>query len=739
MDKYEYKVKLTEIEKRVEEKDFAGAADIADGIDWRRVKSASTLMNIAEIYKTLERYEDSYDLLIMAYERSPYSRRVLKQLIELIVKMGDFDEALDLYEEYLELAPNDPNRFLLKYQIFRSRGDRVMDLIPLLEEYKSHEYEEEWSYELAGLYEEAGMLDRCIEECDELILWFSEGEYVQKALKLKSKYQELTAAQQEKLERCKEDCCQEIPEELKETEVEVSTVNVGKYSTIDLQAALAEDMSAIFEEAGVLLEEKSEPEKEPTKEFVMDQKEDLILQKETAKESEQEISEEPETSETEAVLEKPEPSMEEESLEPEEVVEPEEVLEEEPLEEETLEEIMANWETMKNVSISEKASVGKGKRPTVLFETSEISSVLEGVIPRTALDTEQSLGVIAEEPEEPEEMEDDLPLDLEAVLEESLEALDHMDTSKEQEPEVSAEPEAAAEPEIVKEAEKAETAEEAFEEASPMIRDLEKALEGEVENFGEHVKCLTEEQENLFAYFVSVQGMQKQLEKLLSEDKQYAKRTDSAEGNLVITGARGNGKTTLAIDIVKAFQKQRREKGGKLAKISAEVMNKKVPSEVLRKLGGGTLIIERAGDLKKAAADQLSLAMEEQTNGLLVILEDEAKEIERLFLENPEFSEKFNRMIEIPEFNNDELVEFGKSYARERDYYFEEMAVLALYDRIGIRQTSDHVVNVTEVKEMIDQAIAHAEKKNKKWFVRLTKKRVDEFGNQILLEEDFEQ
>jgi len=249
---------------------------------------------------------------------------------------------------------------------------------------------------------------------------------------------------------------------------------------------------------------------------------------------------------------------------------------------------------------------------------------------------------------------------------------------------------------------------------------------------------MTEEQEKIFAYFTSVEGMKKQLVNLLVEDAIYATQEDSRTGNLIITGHPGNGKTTLAIDIVKAFQKQRKTKGGKLAKVTGDGFNKKNPEDVVKKLGGGALIIERAGSMSAETVESLCNVMEGLTGGLLVILEDDAAEITALLEKNQRFAVKFNRSVDIPIFSNDELVAFGKSYAEEQEYYFDEMAVLALYDCIGVRQTSDHVVNITEVKEFVDDAIAHADKKSKGLFARLSKKRIDEDGNKLLLEEDFD-
>ena len=844
MDKYEYKVKLAQIEKLVAKKDFVTAAKIADGIDWRKVKSVTTLNMIADVYEANDRLEDCYEILNMVYDRSPIGRRVVYHMTEVATKMHDFEEAIDLYKEFVKIAPHDLGKYILKYQIYRERGSSVTDQITILEEYKSYEYDERWAYELACLYEEAGMIDRCIEECDELILWFSEGEYVAKAMELKMKYQELTASQQEKYEHRFDYLEQEAADEVEETEEEnalevseelqavaeavresveeaaqepeeeddtphVSVINTNKFSTMNLQEELAKGLQMILAQVEEeTAEEDSVEEETPAVEETVEEstqefipvKEVIIPRTPVAEEplveemSEEEPVVEETTVEEPAVEEVPaeEPVVKEKALsetaelkteilkyaavpqEPkmEQLLRTEEdgqislaigeenVLEKQITGQMTIEEILEAWEEKKRQAKEKIEKAGESKKNAVLFETGEITSLLEDFIPRTPkedepAEAEEAETIVSEEPEaeevpeipveeesveEPvveeieEELEDDLPQDIDFA-----DALEAALTEPQEEPEKEETvDETSVAEELPVEIPEAEEKPAVGQHTASMLDAIERALAMEIAPVETSGKHLTEEQEKIFAYFTSVSGMKKQLVTLLSEDSAYAGREDSLIGNLVITGHPGNGKTTLAIDIVKAFQKQRKVKGGKLAKVTGDGLNKKEPAEVVKKLGGGALIIERAGSMNDDTVEKLSVVMEGETGGLLVILEDDSKEISSLMRKNAGFANKFNRSIDIPIFSNDELVAFGKSYAEEQEYYFDEMAVLALYDCIGVRQTSDHVVNVTEVKEFVDDAIAHAEKKSKWLFARLSKKRIDEEGNKLLLEEDFD-
>lgn len=864
MDKYEYGIKLEQIEKLIAKKDFVTAAKIADGIDWRREKSVETLFMIADIYEETERLEDCYEILNMVYDRSATGRRAVYRLTQIATKRHDFEEAIELYKEYAEIAPNDLSRYLLKYQICRESGASAEEQIRILEEYIRNEYDEKWAYELACLYEEAGRFPQCIETCDRLILWFGEGEYVKKALELKMKYQDLTAAQQAKYEKClkqqEEELLQqetEAEDQLQEehgemetvTETEdgaddtpqISVINTNKFSTLNLQEELAKGVRGIFEQETKGTEAETEqtfdeaqrieaeseenveePENEETasEETVRDTENAETVPEENIKDTENvEIDTEETTSEeekVETVLEETiseiETGIEEkiygfegtegntsfETVAEKEVSadNPENQLDLNVSDEEflnkritgslTIGEIVAAWEAKKHMAKELEETMPKEQgKPAVSVETGEISSLLEDFIPSTPKETKRE--ELFEEQEEPlEELAEERSTDSDEEKAEDLEELPEIDLSfleEEKTEEATETKDLKEEPETIKVVfeeelfeqaedtegieddlpEDIEDAELIFEEESlllpeedpekkeesedeetisqntaAMLDAIEKALAQEISQTETSKKHLTEEQEKIFTYFMMVSGMKKQLLKLLEEDKAYAGKTDSSEGNLIITGHPGNGKTTLAIDIVRAFQKQRHAGKGKIAKVTGDKMNRKEIAEVIQKSCGGALIIERAGGMNAVTVEKLLMAMENETGGLLVILEDSKEEIDRMISEKPGIAQKFNRSVNIPIFSNNELVSFGKAYAEENEYYFDELAVLALYDCIGVRQTSDHVVNVAEVKEILDEAMAHADKKSRGFFARLSKKRIDEYGHKLLLEEDFE-
>ena len=835
MDKYEYRLKAEQIEKLAKKKDYKTAAKIADTIDWRRVKNLSMLYIVAEIYEMQERYEDCMEILNIAYDRAPVGRMLLYKMTETATRMHNFEEAISLYREFVKLAPHDQSRYVLKYQIYKERGSKIDDQIKILREYKAHEYQEQWAYELAECYAKAGMAEECVRECDELILWFSEGEYVAKAMELKMQYEPLTAAQQAKYDRM---LGKSGAADIREDDFEeqgVPTYNTDKFSTVNLQAELAANLGELLQEdEGIQIPDLGFPELSIETVGEVNQKASPAVKTAPAEEAEPPAKEEPveaitlealeipglsagtagevkeesitlealeipefsagtadEENEEEAsaaeaapvkkeepavveepvgaitleeleipgleVTEKPEPEI---SLEPLSIPEPEISLEplpeleleysepeaepgvDEPAEDaaesgqKTIEDVLAEWENKKaeaEAKIEAEAGQVQARRQKVKQETAELMKLITGGTGELPQDVKELLAEIDEESrkkEAPEEEELPLP-EIEPTLEEegiSLEELKIPDETTPRMPEPDEE-------EMVRPKKPKVSGDTA---AMNMIQELERSLATEVSEMAVNAGHLTREQARLFAYFTSVKGMSGQLAELFKGNVRPNRRNSSG-GNLVITGKRGNGKTTLAIDIVKALQKQNRIEGKKLAKISGKNLNTKDIQEVLGKVKGGALIIENAGALSDSALVGLSLAMEGDTGGLLIILEDSAEAIRKIFYRNKNLASKFDHTIDIPVFTNDELIAFAKSYALELNCTFDEFGVLALYDKIGCRQTLDHMVSVAEVKDIVDGAINHAEKRNVRHiFEKITKKNVDEFGNRILREEDFE-
>lgn len=818
MDKYEFQIKTEQLEKQLDRKNYETAAKIADSIDWRKVRNVGLLMEVAEAYEYTERFEDCYEILNIAYDCAPIGRMIVYKMAEVAVRMEDYNEAVELYKEFVKIAPHDLGRYVLKYKIYKGRGAALEDQIAILEEYKSREYQEQWAYELAELYYQDGQLSKCVEECDDLILWFSEGEYVRKAMELKRKIQPLTASQEEKYR-------QMVGEE-RARSIEIKTVNMeDKFNTVNLQAALAAGVQDYIEEEkhqeeqaeeltpeepkaeapqadavpqeapevreaqqfedldpDKLLREKKEPS-EPvrpsgflgqtdTGQITFDPDESVVEKQITGQMSIKDVLNtwEEKKRETEAAIAEaakrdearkkererlratgqlPDLNIEVKQTVPEEVLRLIEEIEGrypykvhvDPIERsaaprQTVPEAKAAAEPKPEVTVVEKAepekSVETEKEPQEILEILEAPSEAE-----TEEKSEGSVEIvkepqeileILEAPSEADTKNEQTRTIAEAPMTETEETEPEEQPQTEEETET---PTAEAEPEP--QTEEPEPVE--AESVSPMLDDLEKDLEETVATLPSGQ--LSEEQKKLFAYFTSVRGMNQQLAALLEEDRmRKERREDSLLGNIVITGESGNGKTTLAADIVKALQKQRRIKGAKMAKVPADNLNGKNVSGVIQKLGGGALLIEKAGALKTETAVQLSHAMTRRTGGLLVILEDEKEEIRKLFIRCESLGAKFTRTIDIPVFTNKELVAFGESYALEQECVLDEMAVLALYNRIGNNQTSDHLVNVAEVKEMVDEAIDRGGKKG--LFGKVKKSRLDEFGHTILLEKDFE-
>ena len=816
MDKYEYRLKAEQIEKLVKKKDYQTAVKISDTIDWRRVKNLNMLYIVADLYEAVERYEDCMEILNIAYDRAPVGRMLLYKMTEIATRTHNFEEAIKLYREFVKAAPHDQSRYILKYQIYRERGSSLDDQIKTLKEYKTHEYQEKWAYELASLYDQAGMQEDCVRECDELILWFSEGEYVTKAMELKMKYEPLTPVQQDKYDhRYQTGASVDVGEDdYEETEV---SVNTDKFSTINLQAELAANLDEMLQkdegdidvpDLGLgATEELTIPEveeigPEPVEESVESEPVEKSIEPEEltvpdipaieeiiepepvekSMEPEELMMEElepeelkmeelmPEEIEPEPVVEEIEPEPVVEEIEPEPVVEeiePEPVVEEiepEPVVEEInpepeepqlikqitgrieIDKILQEWDNKKSeteAALKAKEPEEEARKEKVRQETAELVKLISGTSDDIPEDVQQILKDLDEEQKQVNAVvtEDDLPKDIDA-----LDDLDEAEDLTIQELSVPEDIVYAAKPdhEMVESEPKTKPANSNKEKITSetgsmnMIQELEKSLAREVADMTIKEGHLTREQAKIFAYFTAVRGVGEQLASLF-KGQAGASKVNSACGNVVVTGESGNGKTTLAIDIVKALQKLQRVESSRLAKISGKKLNTRDIYETLGKLKGGALIIEKAGGLSDASMMALSLAMEGDTGGLLIILEDQKTEIQRLFHKNSNLASKFEYKVDIPVFTNDELIAFARSYARELGFSYDEFAVLALYDRIGNGQTNDHRVSVAEVKDMVDAAIEHSEKGGvRKLFAKITGKNVDEEGYRLLHEQDFE-
>nr|WP_296963843.1 hypothetical protein [uncultured Mediterraneibacter sp.] len=1059
MDKYEYKLKTEEMLELMEDGEYRKAAAAADLIDWKRVRNAGMLMNVSDIYEKTKEYQKSYDVMNLAYRRSEGSRKVIYKLCSLAIKTKNIDEAIDYYDEFIQIAPKDPNRHILRYQILRAQRAPIEQQIEALEEFKKAEYIEEWAYELAKLYREAGMMTECLEECDDLILWFSEGKYVYKAMELKMQYKPLSPSQQQKYDHRYEKLSsetEEIPDlasylgedEEKDstsegaealgdtrsiglTEQPVmendSTSDVIDTDAVTLEAAEEPDAKVENpEEAGVetaevienvvdepevqsevqpatvetsgdkrtlskdtasipivsknpvkpvkkklgdtmrldealqqLLNPKPEVQAEPGEEVepdMTDLEEDIaaiedvedleiVNQLEEEKKAEEaskervvpsgmkELIPEPETeeelieqaaeeasedvSENAVVIEAEEAEPEEEEVleageaEPEEEdileageAEPEEeeileVEEAEPEEEDILEideaesedltdesedlseveELISETEVVNDEDDSEGAAVREtmdnknNEEPILSPEIQRLIDEIEGVIPEEeeVVDTTVSSEEVLEVEEEPhenmgeladdlrlgedeyedydaydwddaeefaeddilddyeeseddllddyeeseddllddyEESEDDLPDDYEdadddlfgdeegyddldaygyeeddeddevinprdlftaedKISDDDLLGLNSYEEVPNFEDEFSVNPEHSEEPddreipdeddgidimsattplsrkETAKLIATGKTSPLPLDEIADAMSDTGFIVHGRYDletQSGIGTRAgLTDEQKKLFSYFVPVRGMSEQLVDVLEQDKNCTNRKGTSRtGNLLIIGNKGNGKTVLAVDVVKAIQKQRNIRQGKVAIVTGESLNKKRIGDIFRKLYGGALIIEKAGQMNEKTLAKLNKAMEQDTGELLVVLEEQRKPLDRLLSSNREFRRKFTSRLEVPIFINDELVTFGQTYAQENGYRIDEMGILALYSKIDSLQREDHAVTVAEVKEVMDDAIAHSQKASAKKLVkRVFGKNTDASDRILLSEKDF--
>ena len=900
MDKYEYRAKTEQMLAYAEQKSYQKAMSIADTIDWRKVKNTAMLSTVSEIYENAGELGKARDTLFIAYDKAPSSRKVVYRLGIISLKLGHFDEAADCYEEFVKLAPKDPNQYILRYKILKAQKAPVKEQIEALEDFKHSEYVEKWAYELARLYAEAGMTSECLDECDDLILWFSEGTYVYQAMELKMKYKPLTPLQQEKYDhrndgigrkdsskrkpsfrkskerpapnpriadKVRKDVhvtdsidLPDLPEPMTRTHAsepeaesqpktrirstsDISTTISGASLSDALKAGVAVASGAVAPESAsddsqmtgkmkieeilanweatqrenakileksqeeaekekALREKKKEEEEEvlgATKPILSDDIRKLMEQLENGEEpeitdedaedfvddEEDEATESPEDSSKEASdtdEEEPEENDFEEIVDSEEDDESDAVYDEEAEyededdseyddDEEYEDEDDSEYDDDEEYEDEDDSEYDDDEE----YEDEDDSEYDDDEEYEDEDDSEYDDDEEYEDENEDDyqiddELDEDHKEDFDFEKESTLDINDHdsdeddgdfadLDSFEDEEEldssddylDLEFDEKPAPEP-------KKETSKSAPTPDIDEVLEIEEPSEDEItERMGKFdtgfvvqgrydlsatseigLKLgLTEEQKQLFSYFVPIRGVSEQLVEILDNDKRCRNRYGTSRtGNILILGRKGSGKTVLAVDIVKAIQKQRRLKQGKVAIVTGDSLNKKDIGSIIDKLNGGALIIEKASKMNDRTIRELNDMMDEQTGELLFLLEDQKKPLERMFASHREFKRKFTSRLELPVFINDELVTFGQTYAKENGYRIDEMGILALYSRIDMMQREDHAVTVAEVKEIMDEAISHSQKANVKHLVKRVFGRSTDNSDHIILKED---
>ena len=827
LDKYEYKLKLDQMKSLTAEGKYEEAAEIADTINWRKIKNINALVKVGEIYEKVGRYDESKDVLLTAYDKSPIGRMIIYRLAEVAVRTKSFDEAKEYYQEFVEIAPHDNLKYVLKYEISKAQGADIGTLIGILEELKEQEYSEEWAYELAYLYHKAGMSEKCIDACDELILWFGDGPYVERALELKMLYQPLTKQQEDKYRtfRQRHDGVVEVrPEDPLESgeiipePVQIKDVKMSaeRFNTQNLQEELQRSMQEIM----------NATEKEAVND-TMDNIKKLVedipyLQIPSEKEEEPQEEEVYQHIETDEEIDNSLKSNFQEMLVDEDgqmslYMQGGRVAEPQVSGQMSIEDVLAEWEKTKRAAEAALQEAEQRKlesaKARALQEAEELLGRLADVIPmldsgltpKDLLDQKylskdgqpnDSAVSMVTNMNQFLQQEIDRLSDENAQMDEQLAAVgaspvgDYMANTgvaaedaaqnvvaagvqelmaEEELPEIAM-PEALAEADDTMEAgTSAEDVEAAIlaETARQMAKEsVEKEELPEIELPGDldlgkeetaeeilpaiaepeafevpdTISKLSKELREIFTYFVPITGMEEQLCQALTGASQHlAKGATAGTGNMIIQGGSGSGKTVLATSMIKALQKETGKPNGKIGKIEASVLNQKDVAALLKKVAGGCLIIEKAGDLSRETALKLSLLLEQDTSGVLVIIEDTKHGIQKALSRDDGFAAKFSEKINIPIFTSDELVSFAKSYANELGYTIDEMGVLALYNSISNIEHADRETTLTEVKEIVDKAVAHSEKGGlKKAFSIITSRRYDEDDYIILREKDFD-
>lgn len=785
MDKYEYKVRADEIKKLVEAKQYIEAMKVADTIDWQRVKSVMMLTIVSDIYKVNRRYEDSKEALLLAYERHPEGRTIVYSLCELSIKMEEFVQAVEYYKEFVQIAPKDTGRYILQYKLYEAQEVSLEERISVLEEFKKRDYREKWAYELAYLYHRIGLSTRCVEECDELALWFGDGKYVLKAMELKMLHEPLNPLQQVKYDKLsgnknaapyyEEE--QDIDDD--EMDIEVKTMDMGKYNTINLQKELAESMRELMLDGGEAAELVKYKGTQPAK-----VEEVFFEEGKTGELPAEQIFEESIEADLEETPE--EYYLEEEDLEEEDLEEDsEEYFEEEEIEEEVKKEpvkkkivafptdseikeknefdrmlaqeydgqislvvpereqlekqitgqmkitdILAEWEQTKKQN-QEKRSADVRRK--VLEQTGQLFSEFDEATKTDLLAKLEQASKLEEENRLLKEaaLKNHADTSDKVIAEEAVESV----IVPEEEADIPASvPEEDAGTPVIAPEEAEDTLDALAEEKiTPDVGDGTEANQESNEEDKDKSRTLTEEEETLFSTLLHSKKAKRELLATLD-----AVSLDSSTGNVIIAGEVGTGTVDVAKNLIRDVQMINSDFSGKVAKVTGAALNSKNVAATLGKLENGALIIEKASDLTINTVDKMTKVLDQNNKGILVILEDTPNEIDKFLNSHKKIEKSFNARINVPQLNNDALVTYAREYALEEEYAVDELGILALYTRVAELQTSDHAVTVADVEEIVEDAIYHANKKTISHFMDiLFAKRYDDEDMIILRENDF--
>ena len=869
MDKYEYNLKLDQMKVFFAEGKYEDAAEIADSINWNKIKNVNALVKAGEVYEKVERYEDARDILLNAYDRSPIGRTIIYRLAEVAIRMKDYEGAKEYYDEFVDIAPHDNQRYVLKYNIKKAQGVSNLELIPILEEFKEKEYTEEWAFELAYLYHKSGMIDKCIDACDELILWFGDGPYVERALELKMLYQPLSKVQEEKYKQFRHEKegktvigaaeMERAGEYIHDTvAIPQITLNPSRFNTTNLQEEIVKGMQQIMEATeketvvGTMDNIKKIAEEIP---YLQLPTEEELAAKESAMhiETDEEIDGSLRINFQELLGEEDDGQI---SL----VMKERAQLEQQITGQMTIAEVLEEWEKTKRAAETALQEAEQRKlesaKARALQEAEDIMDRLNDVIPKieavvsptrdlnqaseeevmqagmlfesmnsildkeiSRLNTEneeidyhikgltQKLPVIPEEmlakpvenimpdisvkldipvipeiklmreePVEEEILPEEITLPEDIIIPEEIALPEDIVIPEEVvlPEEVVEEPVLEEETTVDVDTDNIKLSEEIF--AAMQSKKQKESTVDEKISLGEEIRSLTntvifdkmmveelaameqelspveereerpdplvltDEQKAIFSYFMPVKGMEEQLSKALAGIVENLKNEgNSSKGNLIIQGCQGCGKTVLATSIVKVLQTECGKPNGRIGKIDAEALNKKDILQLLKKVAGGCLIIERAGEMSRETAVSLSLLLEQDDSGVFVILEDTAIGVKKALAMDDAFAKKFTEVVMVPIFTNDELVVFARAYANELGYVIDEMAILALHNRISNIEKLDQATTLVEVKEIIDEAIEReANGGLRKAFNILTAKRYTDDDKIVLTEKDFE-